>query len=112
MDSAGAIQRDLFAKFLTAFRRGERETVRVGNLIPTPKVLADREERRRVPTMSGRKRLVRGVLDEQLTEVEGIIDHLGTLDDNFDDASVYAQMLADADPIEGAEEIDIESIIG
>ncbi len=112
MDSAGSIQSDLFSKFLLAYRRIEREAVRVDRLIPTPEVMADREKRKRIPTMSGRRRMARGVVEEQLTEVEGILDHLSTLTDNVDDASQLAQMLADADPVEGAEEIDIEEIIG
>ena len=52
------------------------------------------------------------IVEEQLTEVEGILDHLSALTDNVDDASQLAQMLADADPVEGAEEIDIQEIIG
>ncbi|MCR5098086.1 MAG: hypothetical protein K6B14_03970 [Lachnospiraceae bacterium] len=112
MDSAGSVQRDLFSKFIMAFNRAERETYKVDRLIPGPDELAEREKCRRIPTMTGRKRLSRGIIEEQLTEVEGIIDHLGTLTENVDDASQFAQMLADSEPVEGAEEIDIKSIIG
>ena len=110
MDSA-ALQKELFSKVAVAYDRVEVETGRVEKLIPTPEILEEREKRRIVPTMSGKRRIVRGVVEEQLTEVEGILDHLGALTENIDEASLRAQALADAEPVEGAEEIDISQFI-
>ena len=110
MDSAQSIQRDLFSKFMMSYGGIEREASRVGKLIPTADTLADREKRKRVPTMSGRKRVARGVVEEQLTEVEGILDHLDALTDNIDEAGETARMLAEADPVPGAEEIDLSGL--
>ena len=110
MDSAQAIQRDLFSKFLVSYGRIERESVRVRKLIPTPEVMADREQRKRVPTMSGRKRISRGVVEEQLSEVEGILDHLDALTDNIEEAGETARLLAEAEPVPGAEEIDLSEL--
>ncbi len=110
MDSAGMLQRELFSKFTVAYEKVEREAGKVSRLIPTAEVLADREKRKRVPTMSGRKRIIRGVVEEQITEVEGILDHLDALTDNIEEAGETARQLAEADPVEGAEEIDISDL--
>ena len=111
MDSAASVQEELFSKFMVAYERVERETGKVDKLIPDAKTLAEREKVKRVPTMSGKKRVVRGPVEEQLSEVEGILDHLGALADNIDEASDAAKSLAEAEPVPGAIEIDIEEII-
>ena len=111
MDSAASVQKELFSKFMIAYDRVESETGKVGKLIPDSKTLAEREQVKRVPTMSGKKRIVRGVVEEQISEVEGILDHLGALSDNIDDASDIARSLAEAEPVPGAEEIDIAELI-
>ena len=113
MDNAALAQRELFSKFMLAYGRVERETGRVDKLIPSPETMAEREKAKMVNTMSGmRKRSVRGVIEEQLSEVEGILDHLGSLSENIDEASEVSKMLAEAEPVEGAEEIDISEIEG
>ncbi len=110
MDSAQAVQRELFSKFFLAYDRVGRETGKVEKIMPTQEKLAERERSKHIPTMTGKKRISRGVIEEQLKEVEGIVDHLGALTDNIDEASAVAQLLADAEPVPGAEEIDIESL--
>jgi hypothetical protein len=111
MDNAALAQRELFSKFMLAYGRVERETDRVDKLIPSAEKLADREKTKMVSTMSGvRKRSIRGVIEEQLSEVEGILDHLGSLSENIDEASEVSKMLAEAEPVEGAEEIDISEL--
>ena len=112
MDSAVTTQQELFSKFMVAYDRVESETGKVGKLIPTPEKIAERERAKLVPTMSGKKRVLRGGVEEQLSEVEGIIDHLGSLTENIDEASAVAKRLAEADPVPGAVEIDIEDILG
>ncbi len=111
MDSPASVQRELFSKFLVAYDRVEREAGKVDKFIPDEKTLEEREKMKYVPTMSGKKRILRGVVEEQLTEVEGILDHLGALTDNIDDASDAAKSLAEAEPVPGAVEIDITEIV-
>ncbi len=111
MDNAAVAQRELFSKFMLAYGRVERETSRVDSLIPSSEQLAEREKTKMVTTMNGvRKRSIRGVIEEQLSEVEGILDHLGSLSENIDEASQVSKMLAEAEPVEGAEEIDLSEL--
>ena len=91
MDSAASVQKELFSKFMVAYDRVESEADRVGHLIPDAKTLAERQQVRTVPTMSGKKKVLRGVVEEQLSEVEGILDHLGALTNNIDEASDVAR---------------------
>ena len=110
MDSAATTQRELFSKFMIAYNRVQRETVKVDRSIPSPGKLNEREELKKRPTMTGRARMVRGVVEEQLSEVEGILDHVDCLIDNLDEAGDLTQRLADAEPVEGAVEVDVEEI--
>ena len=89
MDSAATTQRELFSKFMIAYNRVQRETVKVDRSIPSPGKLNEREELKKRPTMTGRARMVRGVVEEQLSEVEGILDHVVCLIDNLDDYGVF-----------------------
>ncbi len=111
MDGPASVQRELFSKFMVAYDRVERETTKVDKLIPSEKTLEEREKTKMVPTMSGKKRILRGVVEEQISEVEGILDHLGALADNIDEASNAAKSLAEAEPVPGAVEIDLSEIV-
>ena len=110
MDSTASVQKELFSKFMVAYDRVEVEAGKVSKLIPDSKKLAEREKAKLVPAMSGKKRILRGVVEEQISEVEGILDHLGSLTENIDEASEAAKRLAEADPVEGAVELDISDI--
>ena len=111
MDSAALTQQELFSKFMVAYDRVEVETGKVSKLIPDAQKLAEREKAKLVPTMSGKKRILRGVVEEQISEVEGILDHLGNLTENIDEASEAAKRLAEAEPVPGAVELDISEIV-
>ena len=82
-----ASQKEMFMQFLVVYNDLGMRLKVIRNLIPTDEDLAERDRLRYVPTMTGRTKVSRNLIEEELTEVEGILDNLDVLLERLDQAA-------------------------
>ena len=82
-----ASQKEMFMQFLVIYNDMGMRLKVIKSLIPTEQELAERDKLRYVPTMSGRTKVSRNIIEEELTEVEGILDNLDVLLERLDQAA-------------------------
>ena len=89
-------QKDLFMQFLVVYNDLGMRVKVIKNLLPTEEEWAERDQLRLIPTMTGRKKVSRNILEEELVEVEGILDNLDVLLERLDQAAQIVNEMVEA----------------